>query len=115
MKSISHDQQIRIQQLERELSDAQRSNTDRISLNVKEIRVDLIDRSSMKNRRFFCLLLKNLQELLELKEREILALKEKLERVGEKHRLELDEALKAKQVGIVGSLHGHPASSSSFD
>ncbi len=57
--------------------------------------------------------LQNLRELLELKERELNALKEKLDYTIQAHQLELQEAIKANQVGFVDSGNDH-ASSSSF-
>ncbi|UJR33572.1 hypothetical protein I4U23_021010 [Adineta vaga] len=69
--------QVRIQQLEREIVDLKRetNRTDNSSTN-------------------------NLRELLELKERELNALKEKLDYTTKAHQLELQEAIKANQFSL---------------
>ncbi len=72
-----------------------------------------IESISSKTKIYF-LCLQNLRELLELKERELNALKEKLDYTTQAHQLELQEAIKANQVGSVDSCNDHASSSSSF-
>ena len=62
---------------------------------------------------FVCFSLQNLRELLDLKERELNALKDKLDYTKQTHQIELQEAMKAKQVGDVDTFN-HPASSSFY-
>ncbi|CAF1354022.1 unnamed protein product, partial [Adineta steineri] len=69
--------QVKIQQLERELIDLQREQNN--------------TQSSSNN---------NIRELLELKERELNALKEKLDYTTKAHQLELEEAIKANQFSL---------------
>lgn len=68
-------------------------NSDNDSTNVKK-KTFIIIRNSYVS--FF----QNLRELLELKERELNALKEKLDYTVQAHQLELQEAIKANQVGL---------------
>jgi hypothetical protein len=49
--------------------------------------------------------------LLELKERELNALKEKLDYTKQAHKIELQEAVKANQVGVGDSCNYHASSS----
>ncbi|CAF0830686.1 unnamed protein product [Adineta ricciae] len=90
LKAELQDDQIKIQQLEHDLSDwkfkQSNQNTDSIE---------------------------NLRELLDLKERELNALKDKLDYTKQTHQIELQEAIKAKQVGDVDTFN-HPASSSFY-
>jgi len=91
LKSELEDDKLKIQQLEYELSDLKykQSNNDKKSID-------------------------NLRELLQLKERELNALKEKLDYTKQTHQIELQEALKANQVGVVDS-YNRNASSLSFN
>ncbi|CAF1400921.1 unnamed protein product [Adineta steineri] len=72
-----HDDQIKIQQLERDLYD------------IKQRQLNNDDKS-----------IANLRELLELKERELNALKEKLDYTKQTHQIELQEATKANQFSL---------------
>ncbi|CAF1269614.1 unnamed protein product [Rotaria sordida] len=77
LKTELHDDQIKIQELERELA------------NMK-FKQSNIDNSSIDN----------LRELLELKERELNALKEKLDYTKQAHQIELQEAIKSSQFSL---------------
>ncbi|CAF1401674.1 unnamed protein product, partial [Adineta steineri] len=72
-----HDDQLKIQQLERDLHD------------IKQRQLNNDDKS-----------IANLRELLELKERELNALKEKLDYTKQTHQIELQEATKANQFSL---------------
>ncbi|CAF3302238.1 unnamed protein product [Rotaria socialis] len=77
LKTDVHCNQVKFQQIERELTDAklERTNNNNDSTN-------------------------NLRELLELKERELHALKEKLDYTIQAHQLELQESIKANQFSL---------------
>ncbi|CAF4550853.1 unnamed protein product [Rotaria sp. Silwood2] len=77
LKSELHNDQIKIQQLERELA-------------TMKFKQSNIDNSSIDN----------LRELLELKERELNALKEKLDYTKKTHQIELQEAIKSSQFSL---------------
>ncbi|CAF3690411.1 unnamed protein product [Rotaria sordida] len=77
LRTELHDDQIKIQELERELA------------NMK-FKQSNIDNSSIDN----------LRELLELKERELNALKEKLDYTKQAHQIELQEAIKSSQFSL---------------
>jgi hypothetical protein len=109
LKSELQDDQLKIQQLERDLLDLKlkQSSNDANSIDVNYF---LYKNNCFS---FLFLSLKNLRELLELKERELNALKDKLDYTKQAHQTELQEAIKANQVGV-GNICNYHASSSFY-